>query len=82
MEGLVDELVLELAAFADVAGVEDQPADAGVVEQVGDGDLDGALLPVAVLEGELELQHPVGPLGGLGQALAQADARIEHGRCR
>jgi hypothetical protein len=44
VEGLVRELVLELAAFGDVAGVEDQPTDAGVVEQVGDRHLGGAVM--------------------------------------
>jgi hypothetical protein len=76
VEGLVDELVLELAAFGDVAGVEDQPADAGVVEQVGDGELDGAVVAVAVAQRQLQLEHAVRPLGHLGQALAQADPRV------
>jgi hypothetical protein len=71
VEGLVGQLVLELAALGDVAGVEDQPAHAGVVEQVGDGELHRALLPVAVLEWELQLDHAVGYLGDLGQALPQ-----------
>ena len=73
VEGLVDELVLELAALGDVAGVEDQAADAGVVEQVGDGELDGAPVAVAVAQRQLQLEHAVGPLGHLGQALAQAE---------
>ena len=73
VEGLVDELVLELAALGDVAGVQDQAADAGVVEQVGDGELDGAPVAVAVAQRQLQLEHAVGPLGHLGQALAQAE---------
>jgi hypothetical protein len=71
VEGLVGELVFELAAFGDVASVEDQPAHTGVVEQVGDGELGGAPVAAAVLDGELELEHPIGALGDLGQALAQ-----------
>src|SRR5215216_770483 len=66
VERLVDQLVLELAALGDVAGVEDQPADAGVVEQVGDGDLGRAPVPVAVAQGQLQLQDPVGAFGDLG----------------
>ena len=71
MEGLVDELVLELAALGDVAGVEHQPTDAGVVEQVGDGELDGAVVPSVVPDWQLELQHAVGTLGHVGQGLDQ-----------
>jgi hypothetical protein len=67
VEGLVGELVLQLTALGDVAGVEDQAADAGVVEQVGDGDLGGALVAGAVPQGQLQLQDPVGPLGDLGR---------------
>jgi hypothetical protein len=76
VEGLVDELVLELAALGDVAGVQDQPAHGRVVEQVGDGELDGAAVTVAVAQLQLQLEHAVGPLGHLGQPLAQAGGGI------
>ena len=71
MEGLVDELVLELAAFGDVAGVEHQPADTGVVEQVGDRELDRAVVAVAVAQRQLQLEHAVGSLSHAGQRLDQ-----------
>ena len=48
VERLVHQLVLQLLALADVAGVEHQTADAGVVEQVGDGHLGLAQPTVAV----------------------------------
>jgi hypothetical protein len=58
VEGLVDELVLQAAAFGDVAGVEHQPAHAGVVEQVGDGELDGALVPAGWRSGSSSSSTP------------------------
>ena len=71
VEGLVDELVLELAAFGDVAGVEHQPADAGVVEQVGDGELGRAVMASVMPDWQLQLEHAVGPLGDVGERLDQ-----------
>jgi hypothetical protein len=71
VEGLVDQLVLELAALGDVAGVPHQPAHPGTVQEVGDRELGRAAVAVAVAQGQLQLQDPVGALGHLGQPLAQ-----------
>ena len=56
VERLVDELGLQLLAVGDVAGVQHQPADVGVLEQVG-GDRLG------VQPGAVTVAHPPG-LGG------------------
>jgi hypothetical protein len=56
VERLVDELGLELLAVRDVAGVEHQAADVGVLEQVG-GDR------LRVQPGAVAVAHPPG-LGG------------------
>ena len=60
MEGLVDELVLERLALADVARVEHEAADARVVEQVRDRHLRRAQLPGAVAHLQLDDAHGVG----------------------
>ena len=57
VERLVRELVLELAAVADVVRGEDEPAHGRVVEEVAHHALDGAPGAVFVSEPELQL-HP------------------------
>ena len=82
VEGLVDELLLERLALADVARVEDEAADVRVVEQVRDRDLRAAEPPVAVPDRELEHAHAVRLAGTLPRAsrAARAAARRRAGR--
>ncbi len=54
VERLVGQLLLELLALGDVAQVDDDPADGGVVEQVGDQALGVQQATVAVADAKLE----------------------------
>ena len=71
VERLVRELGLELLALADVAGVEQDPADVLVVDQVGEQDLELARLAVAAGQRALERLDALTGRGG-GDAAARA----------
>jgi hypothetical protein len=63
VEGLMEQLVFEFSMDAYVPGVEHEPLDTGLVDQIGDGGLDQtAMVRVANLEGRSWRQ------GGLSQA--------------
>ena len=73
VEGLVGELLLEGLALADVAAVEDDPADGVVLEQVRVQDLELAQRPVAVAQRALEhLGLAAGVRRAVGQQAQQA----------
>ena len=73
VEGLVGELLLEGLALADVAAVEDDPADGVVLEQVRVQDLELAQRPVAVAQRALEdLGLAAGVRRAVGQQVQQA----------
>jgi hypothetical protein len=67
VERLVDELGLQLLAVRDVAGVQDQAADVGVLEQVGRDRL-------GVQPGAVAVAHPP----GLGGRHPRAQGRLGH----
>ena len=79
VEGLIGELLLELLALGDVAQVDDDAADRGVVQQVGDQTLGVQQAAIAVANAKLER------LRGLRRAREQhrrAPARTASGPVR
>ena len=74
VKGLIGELLLELLALGDVAQVDDDPADRGVVQQVGEQTLGVQQATVAVANAKLER------LGGSRRARKQPAERRLHER--
>nr|BFE68985.1 hypothetical protein GCM10020092_022860 [Actinoplanes digitatis] len=72
---LVHELLLQLLALADVAGVQDQAADVRVVEQVGDGDLGLPHPAVVVRQGHLDHRCRVRLIADRAQGLGEPAGR-------
>jgi len=71
VEGLIDELTLELSAFGDVAGRQHDAAQHGVVGEVGAGGLGVAPDSAAMTHAHLEMR------GRRGRARHVAEERLE-----
>src|ERR1019366_210892 len=63
VEGLVAELVFECLLIRDVSAVEYQPADAGLVDKVGDDGLEEAPRAIGMTDLPLRNHFAVGVLG-------------------
>ena len=75
VERLVAELRLEVAPLGDVVGVDDEPANGGVIKEVVRGPVEGDPAPVAMQEPGLAHDLPVRALGD-GREMAGEDVAV------